>query len=629
MSVRRICFMIGAIALASTVLALMPTTAQNAPPAPTTNTPALPGPLSPQLATNTPQPGFIPPVMSAPDAPYEQYALRLWTETDLVDTLLAQIRQLRPGDTERQLVIRLLQHELQHRFPGAPRNADLRQQATQVMLNAPRGSVDMRLPVRAFIQAALNENKPPFDGIRSLDVHGFNITITPANVDGRSTTQDAVLHTLYPASGEILYEDYTVAQLDELGNYRILDSNPPLPVMPLGNVVAINLERLGDVNNDGADELSLSVDTGSVNRELMIFGWRGGNMVNLVVPGQQLQFGAIMDWPLQADGLTTRVYQVESPEWGCLGQRDVAWKWNLNFFRPPDQLDDFTFQNRLGCLLYSSEPLYEKPIGEAISTIESILQFAQPDDQISVQRANVTLAMLYALEGQDDMAAQQINQLQTQAEPGSWLAHQTAAFLDATSRTGATPVKVCAALETATTYGACNVEQVLTRLFAEQPLRRDEPIEAQLAALGINVLDKETITSVGRRDRQAFRLDLTGNQWWAFAPLQPDVYTAEKIESLPGFQVPPTPLPQLVQPPEGAYDALLLTNNPAAVLNILDNSIRANPGVPLASSARFLQALSYDLLADRSSARQTYFALWSDDPMSIWGQLAAVHLEKR
>lgn len=629
MSVRRICFIIGVIAFGSGLLALTPATAQNIPLVPGTNTPEAPALSLPLMATNTPQPGSIPPVASVPDAPFERYALRLWTETDLVDTLLAQIRQLKPDDAERQLAIRLLQNELERRFPGAPHNADLRQQTTQVMLNAPRGSVDMRLPVRAFIQTMLNRNRPPFDGIRSLDVYGFNITITPANVDGSSATRDAVLHTLYPASGDVVYEDYLVAQLDEQGNYRLLAANPPMPVTPLGKVAAINLERLGDVNNDGVDELSLSIDTGDINRELMIYGWRGGSMVNLVEPGERMRFAAIMDWPLQSDSLTTRVYRIESPEWGCLGQRDVAWKWSLNYFRPPDQLDDFTFQNRLACLLYRSEPLFEKPVDKAISTIESILQFAQPDDQTSVQRANMTLAMLHVLEGKNDVAAQQVSQLQTQAQPGSWLALQTAAFMDAVSKPGETPVMVCAALQSASAFGACNVEQVLTRLFTEQPLRRDQPIEAQLATLGINVLDKETITAVGRRDRQAFRFDLTGNQWWAFAPLQPDVYTAEKIGTLPGYEIPSTPLPEIAQPTQAAFDALLVEGNPAAVLNILDNIARANPGVPLASSARFLQALSYDLLADRNTARQRYFALWSEDPMSVWGQLAAAHLEKR
>lgn len=627
MFVRRMGLICGMIALGG-LLALLPAIAQDTPPMIMTNTPQAILPLPP-LATNTPPPGLIPPVASAPDAPFERYALRLWTENELVDALLAQIRQLRPGDTERQLAVRLLQNELERRFPGAPRSSALRQQMLALMLAAPRGSVDMRLAVRPFIQVALNAARPPFDGIRSLDANGFNITITPANVDGREATQDAVLHIRYPAAGDALYDDYVVAQVTEQGTYQILPAAPSLPAAPLNDVLAINLERLGDANNDGADELSLSVDTGGVNRELMIFGWRGGSIVNLVAPGERLLFGEIVDWPLQGDTLTTRVFRVESPAWGCLGERDVPWQWRLNYFRAPTQIDDFAFQNRLACLLYQSEPLFEKPVSEAISRIESLLQFAQPDDETSVQRANMMLATLAAMDGDIAGGLQRAQQLQGQASSGSWLAAQTSAFINAAAQAGATPVTICAALEQASPYGACSVEQVLTRLFAEQPLRRDEPIEAQLAALGINVLDKQTITAVGKRDRQAFRFDLAGDRWWAFAPLQPDVYTAEKIGPLPGYDALPTPRPPMAQPPDSAFNALLLENNPAGTLNILDNTIRDNPGVPLASSGRYLQALSYDLLADRSSARSAYFALWTDDPVSIWGQLAAAHLDKR
>jgi hypothetical protein len=147
--------------------------------------------------------------------------------------------------------------------------------------------------------------------------------------------------------------------------------------------------------------------------------------------------------------------------------------------------------------------------------------------------------------------------------------------------------------------------------------------------MGINVLDKQTITAVGKRDRQAFRLDVGRNHWWAFAALQADVYTAEKIDPLPGYDMPPTLSPALIAAPDSAYEALLQENNPAAALNILDNTVRDSASTPLAPSARFLQALCYDLLADRSSAQRSYFALWSDDSATVWGQLAATHLEQR
>lgn len=625
MVMRRLCLICAVIALGSGLL--VPTAAQDTPPVLMTNTPPAPQVTLPAFATNTPLP--LAGAAAAPDAPFERYALRLWTEAEMVDMLLSQIRQLTPGDTERQLAVRLLQNELERRFPGAPHRDDLRQQLIYGMLAAPRGSVDMRPAIRPFIEATLNDLRPSFDGVRALDVGGFNITITPANLDGRPATQDAVLHTLYPATGTPLYEDYTVAQLNEQGVYRLLDSTPALPAAPLRDVTGLSLERLGDVNSDSADELSLAVDTGDINRELVIYGWRGGSMVNLVAPGEQILFGKIVNWPLQSDSLTTQVYRLEVPEWGCLGQRDVTWRWSLNYFRSPALLDDFLFQNRLGCLLAASEPLFEMPTAQAISTITAILQFAQPDDQLSQQRAYMMLAMLTAFQSSASAALPQVQALQAQAEPGSWLELQTAAFLNAAAQPGATSITICAALEAASAYGACNVEQALTRLFTEQPLRSDQPLEAQLATLGINVLDKQTISAVGKRDRQAFRFNLAGDRWWAFALLQGDTYTAEKIAPPPGYQPPPTPQPGASPLPDSALNALVEQGSPAAALNILNNLIRDNAGAPLAASARFLQALCYDLLPDRTAARRAYFALWSDEPASVWGQLAAAHLDKR
>jgi len=88
-------------------------------------------------------------------------------------------------------------------------------------------------------------------------------------------------------------------------------------------------------------------------------------------------------------------------------------------------------------------------------------------------------------------------------------------------------------------------------------------------------------------------------------------------------------LPSILTPPQTAYDALLERDNPAEVLNILDTQQRNHPDIPLDSAARFLRALSYDLLADRRHAQPAYYSLWHDDPTSVWGQLAAAHLERR
>ncbi|MEP6986237.1 MAG: hypothetical protein ABI970_11600, partial [Chloroflexota bacterium] len=178
-------------------------------------------------------------------------------------------------------------------------------------------------------------------------------------------------------------------------------------------------------------------------------------------------------------------------------------------------------------------------------------------------------------------------------------------------------------------YGACDVNAVLTRVFKEQPFTREQPVEDQATSLGLRVVEQTTIHKVGRVDRPAYLFDLTGNQWWAFAPLDKQHYLAEAVPTPTGYELPPAPLPTILTPPQTAYDALLERDNPAEVLNILDTQQRNYPGIPLDSAARFLRALSYDLLADRRHAQPAYYSLWHDDPTSVWGQLAAAHLERR
>ncbi|MCA9907495.1 MAG: hypothetical protein KC519_02520, partial [Anaerolineae bacterium] len=75
-----------------------PLSAQDVPLA--TNTPRI-------LATNTPRPPA--PIPVTPDAPLDNYALRLWSEPGLVELLAQQSRALRQGDLEGELAIQLLQ----------------------------------------------------------------------------------------------------------------------------------------------------------------------------------------------------------------------------------------------------------------------------------------------------------------------------------------------------------------------------------------------------------------------------------------------------------------------------------------------------------------------------------------
>lgn len=584
------------------------------------------------FATNTPRPETVAALLLTPEPPLERYALRLWLEQDLLTVIQGQVQLLTPGDAERERAIRLLQYELQWRFPGAPRNAARREQLLQAMLAAPRGSVDMRNVVRLTVANWLNQVRPAFNSAATYEQGGFLIDITPANVD-RIAPLDALIHTRYPADAvepeEVIYEDYVLAQIDPQGTYRIFNATPSFPAAPLGDIRSIRLERIGNVNDDELDELAVSLQSSDVNQRMEIYGWRNGEIVSLVEPGRAIQFGEILDWTRNSPTIAVSQYRVESAAWGCLGEVPVDWAWNSNFFRPTIDPDGYAFLGSTACLLYGEEPFFDGPPQDSINTIQSILAVSTGEEDEAARRAAMIVAMLNYLDGREEAALATVEQLQASAQPGSWLAVQADAFLDAAEQPDSTPVQICAALQAASEYGACDVDQLLTRLFVEQPLRRDEPIEEQLSDMGISVLDMLTISEVGRFNRQAVHFNLAGDRWWQFAPLAAEVYTAEKIAAPPGYERAPATPPAEVTPPAAAYDALMAQGDVPSTLNVLNNAVLANPGARLSPAVRYLQALGYDLLADRVTARQSYLALWLDDTETVWGQLAAAHLERR
>jgi hypothetical protein len=584
------------------------------------------GQLPPVFVTNTPTPPQ--PVISTPAAPINRFVLRSWRESDLLEVLHTRVRQLRPGAADLQQAVKLIQYELARRFPGAPRDPAVRERLVNAMLAAPPGSIDMRAIVRPYIEAAVNRRGPdPQGNLLPFEQDGFQVSVIPANIDGTGP-EDAMLHIRYTGPDDVMiYEDYVPVIAVANGIYRILTA-PDLPAAPLGNLAQVETVGVGDFNGDGLDELAISLDDGQLNRELRIFGWRGGNLVNLVQPGQQIRYGLIENWMAGGSPLEIRIYREESAEWQCLGEQAVTWRWSANFFRPAPSPEGYFFQNTASCLFYGAEPLYALPIDEALATINDILPFAPSEDDYSAQRARMIQAMLQAFNGDFGSALATALDLEGRAEPGSWLAAQTGAFITALGTPGIQPLQVCAALLEASAHGACNIDDALTRILAEQPLSRSRDIQEQLLELGIVVQNQLTLSTVGRADRQAVRFNLAGEHWWAFAPLDPQFYIAEKIDPLPGFEPIRTPLPVITAPP-AVYDALLVNDAPATALTLVDGLIRSSPQAAVSAEVRFLQALSFDLLADRTRARQAYYDLWQQSPLSVWGQLAAEHLEQR
>lgn len=626
-----IMLMIGLLVVLTLAMGSLPLTAQES--AFATNTPAgsLPQATAVPLffATNTPPP----PVPSGPDAPVDRYALRRWDEAAMVEVLIAQVGKLRPDDLTAAKSIQLLQAELARRFPGAPSNPALRERLLRAMLAAPRGSVDLRPVVRPFIEAALNRQRPSFELPGTFNEQGFEVSVTPANLDNVGGL-DAVLMTRYPAGAAgsgLVYQDYTLAVIDPRGNYRMPDASPSFPAIPFDGREVLALSYLGDLNGDGLAELAVGTSRpGDLNAELAIFGWRSGTAASLVAPGQQVYWLDQIDWNPQSGSFTAVEAREESADWGCRARREVTWTWSFNFFRPPAQGAEFAPENSLACSLAQVEsgtPFFAMPVSMAVQTLQQALRLAGDADGYARQRAQMMLVVLYVFNGQAADALDQVEALRREAEPGSWLERQVRVFQEAAARPDMTPLKICAALEASGPAGACDVNAALSRVFTEQPLRQGEPLEAQTARLGLTIIDRVTITTVGRVPREAVRFDLGEQSWWAFAPIGKESYTAEPIAPPPGYT--PRDVPTLrVSVPPAAYLTFFAGDFPAT-LALLDNAARANPGVPLDSSVRFLRALTTDLLGDRTNARNAYYELWRDDPASPWGQLAGEHLERR
>jgi len=366
---------------------------------------------------------------------------------------------------------------------------------------------------------------------------------------------------------------------------------------------------------------------------MSIFGWRSDTVDNLVEPGQELRFGELVSWPEGTTGepadIIINLYRVESLEWDCISEIEQGWMYTNNFFRPfQTNLNSvYVNQDSLACRLYEAEPLFSIEPGEAVALIEEALDDF-PTDGPGRERARMILAMFYALDGRPFSALDLVSELQVDARPGSWLANQTDAFMRTIGLSSATPLDICEELIIAGDYPACNIDGVLERLFADQSLSTGEPLLDQLEAMGLPVLESMQVTEVGRRDRIAVNFARAGTSWWAFVPLPDGFYEAGIFETPEGFGEAVFPL-GLLDAPQSAYDALLLFDDATGALSVLENTVFNNPDRALSPAARYLQALSYDLLADRTRARDAYYQLWADYTSSVWGQLAGAHLERR
>lgn len=608
-------------------------------------TPATPeAPSQPVIfATNTPdapadaQSPVIPARdIRTPEASLFNYALRQWFESDLLDRIYEQIDTLNAGDTQAARALQISLYELERRFAGAPRTLAARQTLIEAMFDAPAGTVDMRSIVRPYIEAKLNDR----NGETQFEVDGFFIAVQPALLDS-TPPLDAVVRVVYPAEAagsdiQPLYEDIILATTGTAGTMSVLPVDYDLPAVPFGNVERMSLLRVQDVNRDGLDEAVIIVDDGMVNERMLILGVRAGTASNLVQPGQDIRLGQQLEWDVDNEDnpspeLRILHYREEStpPDFPCLSQIPVTWAYSNNYYRPSTADNDrYELQDSLGCTLHDAEPFFTREPAEGIQEISDAL------NQYSItapgaERALMTLAMLYTLDGQIDMARQTAQSVLPAGDPSqSWAGQQSTALLDALSVQANTALDVCEALVIASDEPACEVDEVLERFFTLITLNADEELIPQLENYGFPIEMTAPVSQVGRADRTVVLFDIEDSGWWGFARTRTGEYVAERAESPLPEPVTTVNTPVIAAPPN-AYTELVINDDPRSALALIETTERNNPGAPLAPDARYLIALSNDLIGNRDAARQGYYNLWSAAPETIWGQLAADHLELR
>lgn len=590
-----------------------------------TNTPApLPGVMP--LAAATPPPFTSAPLSpTAPTTSVAFYALRGWFEADMLSLFEHQLDQTSGTTADELLAAQVTAYELRVRYPAAPADEQLLP-LIEKMLALPPHVLELRTWVQRLLLPTLT---PPTQTTRLMQ-DGFALEVQPAQLNA-DEWRDAVIRVTHTAAdGTLRYDDLWIV----LGSARGYESVPEAVALqrrPFDTTNAPTLIEVSDINRDGLDELVFTVPDEGPGIHYEIVGLRDDVAVSLIAADQVLRAQVNPSDPASLFRTLGDLQVVEpragsrAPGWDCVSQRPVTWTYSNNFYRRQVALNtDFRPQESLGCALLALEPIYAREPLNAIGLINQALdRFPQPGHDRD--RALIVLAAQYALAGQPDEAETVIEVVRASAAANSWAAQQANALLLTISDPAANILTLCAALAQTSPQGACDMDGLLMRLLGLIALKTDEDLVTQLGEFGFPVAAVETFNPVGQATREIVTFDLAGASRWAFVAEREGRYRAERFVD-PAIPTPGATLDGTL----GAARALLQDNDPARAITLIDSLERTlSPAQPPLPAARYLRALAYDLTGSRERARQEYYALWSEDGDSVWGQLAAAHLELR
>jgi tetratricopeptide (TPR) repeat protein len=600
------------------------------------------------LATNTPMSEVVVPAVTStptlvptleptpgPSQPLDFYALRMWLEPDLIAMIQGQLETVADDGEEGRRALQLSQYELLARVAGAPtRPADLAD-LIDTLIASPRGTVDMRAFVRPYILAEINRR----GGLLNFQHDGFAVDIQTVRLN-TDNLPDALVQIRYPALAQddanlLLKDTMLVTQTNN--GFTQIPQDFNLPPYPFGDVEHYDWVAIGDVNRDGLDEIAVEIGrTSAVDKQLYIMGVRNGIAIDMSVPNDAIRYGEILSWNYDNPEVSEPELVVQelqpitsAPNWVCNAQQAVTWQFDNNFFRRQlvDLNTDFTPQDNLGCTLLEAEPLFNQELRDAIQTVEEAID-AYATDNVNQARANLTLAMLYALNGQLEIASTLGQQVLADYPNDDWAQRQAQALVDNINTSGTTALDICEAMARFSEDSACRINDLLDRYLGLVTLTTDDDLLDQLEFYGFPVSDSVTVSEVGRADRIVLTFAIARTGWWGFRADRDGNYVVERAETPTGFEE--ASLPRgFIEAPLSAFNALIVDGDPSGALNILATLEQNSDGTPLAYDARYLRALSYDLAGDRQQARRLYYELWQTIPESIWGRLAAEHLELR